>query len=615
MPEMDNITNRNFADLFSGEVQYIIPFFQRNYVWGSRNWNALYADIQDGILEELGHGESVQGHEHFFGPIVVREAPGHNNPKLKAFDVIDGQQRITTVYLMLAYFRRQLLRLKGPHHPQAQEYYDDIGPWLENKAPRAGHDYDRLKILSFKNDRLATWFAVRSGFRPNDTRDNIPQTPDYREDSMFYNPHGIIPHAFEKWLDKRFGKMDAQSIWRWTEALTQCLQVVWIPLQPKDNPQAIFESLNDKGTPLGAIDLLVNYIFRPIIKEEVGNAHEQLHSEKWLATQTKIARWRAGNFEEYLRILFSIGKNKMEGRGRKLYTSFKHRFPNITPEVARDKLDEIFDSSRLYGCIIGEEKFDPQNFAIDGLLTDIRHTGMHSCRPFLLAVLQAVEDGMPAEDAKRILREVLTLLVRCKIVQRQTTQYDALFPPLLARIQNEPDMVEAMHKEILNPQFSQFWISNREFRDGLVARPLYRRPGDRDFTRLVLRKVDECLTAELNDNNELPNYDTLDTVEHIAPQTPTDEWLAETGCPDVDAYNTLPIHTIGNLCLRNQKANSGMGQLPFADKQKYCANSPSVLAMKIAEREGPWNKAAIEQRSRELAEHAVKIWAWSTVRE
>ena len=607
MPQIQNITNRNFADLLSGEVQYIIPFFQRKYVWDKDNWNTLFQDIQEGILDRLDDGEPLQGHEHFFGPIVVRERMNHPNPSIKAFDVIDGQQRITTAYLMLAYFRQRLDVLRGIH-PQAETARNKIGEWLENRNPRSDYDYDFLKIYSFKNDRLATWFAVRD-------IDTVPDTPEYREEFRLYNPNGTIPGAFKTWMDKQFGQMDASSIWRWAEALTTCLQVVWIPLKEKDNPQAIFESLNNKGTPLSSIDLLVNYLFRPIIDGGMEyHAVEALHSAKWLGTQTKIEKWGKewrGNFEEYLRHLFSIGQPKMVGKGRRLYTFFKQHNSDINEREAREWLSKIDDSKGLYGNIIGAERFDAENPAIDRVLKDIRDTDMHSCRPFLFAVLRGVKAGeISAKKAEQILREVYTLLVRCKIVQRVTTQYDSLFPPLLNNIMHEPDMILAMHTEIRK---TQFWVPNQEFVSGFVTRRLYgKRTGDTKFARLVLREIDKQMTRDRNDNNELPNYDTLGTVEHIAPQTATEEWCEETGCADKSEYDeVVPIHTIGNLCLRNEKANAGMGQSLFAEKQKSFANSPSVLAMEIAERKGPWNKDAIEQRSRDLAEYALKVWAWS----
>lgn len=601
MPAEDNITNRNFNDLLKSEVQYVIPFFQRNYVWERRNWEALYRDIKAG-LDLLGDEEPVRGYEHFFGPIVVRESPRHPNPSLKAFDVIDGQQRITTVYLMLAYFRRRLSEI-GIVHPRADEHRDNIGVWLENSNPRPGHDYDILKILSFKNDRLATWFAVRG-------KKNPPKTPGYADDLNLHIPEGKIPVAFEKWLKGHFGKMDANSIWRWAEALTTCLQVVWIPLKEKDNPQAIFESLNDRGTPLSAIDLLVNYLFRPII--DAGDEdYESLHNNQWLTTQTEIERWE-GSFEEYLRCLLSIGASKMVGKDRRMYTFFKQQVaPGITNEQAHRWLYDIAEFSPLYGRILGKE-FAAEHPAIDRLLADIRDTDMHSCRPFLLAVLKEVEAGeLSAKEAEQILRETLTLLVRCKILQRRTTQYDTLFPPLLGRMQLAPNnMVAALHKEIKN---AQFWVSDQEFEEGLVKLPLYRRrQSDLAFLRFFLREIDKRMTLEDNASNELPDYGILDTVEHIAPQTCNEAWLAETGCADENEYDyTLPKDTLGNLCLRSRKMNSGMGQSSFAEKKRSFSNAASVLAIEISEREGPWNKDAIEKRSRDLAEHAMKIWAWS----
>lgn len=598
MPQADNITNSNFADLLSGEVQYIIPFFQRQYVWERGNWNTLYKDIEE-ILEPLEEGDSLLGHEHFFGPIVVRERPGQPNAKLKAFDVIDGQQRITTVYLMLAYFQRRLSVLKGVH-PQAEEYRGNIGEWLKNSQPREAHDYDILKIYSFKNDRLATWYAVFDD-------ETQPNTPEFLEEQRMFNPNGTIPLAFKAWMDRRFGRMGATDIWRWAEALTTCLQVVWIPLKAQDKPQAIFESLNYKGTPLTAIDLLVNYLLYPIIGEnEDAYEAEALHSRLWLTPQTQITKW-GGDFEEYLRYLFSIGETKMVGKGRRLYTFFKQRFPNINKDEASRQLNAVADSARIYGEIIGRR--DDGNAAIGQVLADIRDTGMHSCRPFLLAALKAVESGdMSEEQAEKILREVRTLLVRVKMTTKHTTKYDSIFPPLLERIQREPNIIAALHKEIIR---FQFWVSDQEFEDGLVALPLYSRPSNLDFTRLVLREVDKELTRVKKDNIELPDYSTLDTVEHIAPQTPTEEWLAEADYPDDIAYSALPIHTIGNLCLRNRRANSGMGQSSFAEKKRSFDNSGSVLAAEIAERDGPWNRDAIEKRSRELAEHALKVWAWS----
>ena len=104
------IINRNFADIFAGDVRYVIPFFQRGYVWNSRNWNQLKQDIDEQILEP-GQNACLA--------VIVAEKTGH--PRFKMFDIIDGQQRFTTVYLMLAHFRRRLetLMAKAPKSSRA----------------------------------------------------------------------------------------------------------------------------------------------------------------------------------------------------------------------------------------------------------------------------------------------------------------------------------------------------------------------------------------------------------------------------------------------------------------------------------------------------------------
>src|SRR3954468_816765 len=100
----DSVKNRTFKDTLNGTVRFEIPFFQRGYAWEKKQWDQLFVDIQEQIIDELESGSEIADVEHFFGPIVVLEKIG-GHPELKEFTVIDGQQRITTVYLILAIVR------------------------------------------------------------------------------------------------------------------------------------------------------------------------------------------------------------------------------------------------------------------------------------------------------------------------------------------------------------------------------------------------------------------------------------------------------------------------------------------------------------------------------
>ncbi len=599
MPKSNGeIISRNFADIFSGEMRYVIPFFQRGYVWGSRNWNQLKQDLEEQVLDPAQNGDLAE-QEHFFGPVVVAEQSG--DPRFKIFDIIDGQQRFTTVYLMLAYFRRRLETLLSKA-PKARAHYDATGQWLINRTDerQARDDYWRIKLFSVKGDRLATYYSVFGN--------RNPEAPTLQEDLYLYLPNGNISNKFERWMGRHFGDMGDEGIWRWIRALTECLKVVWIPLGRRDDPQAIFESLNDKGIPLTAAELMCNYLFRPLIANQ--DDYESLHRSHWVNVQ-RIDRSSpladSFDFEEYLRHLFSIGHSRIIGKGRRLYVFFKQHNKQLDAGAARRHLNEIADSAPLYRRILGESRNGAA--ALDAVLKKIGETNMSSCRPFLLAVLKTQRAGaLSTEEAASLVRTVYVLLVRRKVAELPVTRYDSFFPSLLDRIEERDDTdLAATLRDVIKQE--GLWVGDDEFRDALVKSPVYR-PREIGFTRLVLEELDRHLATARG--GELPDYSTLDTVEHVAPQDigSSGDWQREMG-DDAhrDDYSRV-VNSIGNLCLRKRERNSEMGRRPFSEKQRLLRESPSRLALDIADRAGPWNFAAIEQRSTELACTAVAVWAW-----
>ena len=601
MPKSNGeIINRSFADIFSGEMRYVIPFFQRGYVWGSRNWNQLKQDLEEQVLDPAQNGDLAE-QEHFFGPVVVAEQSG--DPRFKIFDIIDGQQRFTTVYLMLAYFRRRLETLLSKA-PKAREHYDTTGQWLINRTDerQARDDYWRIKLFSVKGDRLATYYSVFG-------KNRNPATPTLQEDLYLYLPNGNISDKFERWMGRNFGDMGEEGIWHWIRALTECLKVVWIPLGSRDDPQAIFESLNDKGIPLTAAELMCNYLFRPLIANQ--DEYESLHRSHWVNVQ-RIDRSSpladSFDFEEYLRHLFSIGHSKIIGKGRRLYVFFKQHNKQLDAGAARRHLNEIADSAPLYRRILGESRDGAA--ALDAVLKKIGETNMSSCRPFLLAVLKTERDGaISAEEAASLVRTVYVLLVRRKVAELPVTRYDSFFPSLMDRIEERDGTnLAATLRDVIKQE--GLWVGDDEFRDALVKSPVYR-PREIGFTRLVLEEIDRHLATARG--GELPDYSTLDTVEHVAPQDirSSGDWQREMGDDaDRDDYSRI-VNSVGNLCLRKRERNSEMGRRPFAEKRRLLRESPSRLALDIAGRAGPWNFSAIEQRSAELARTAVAVWAWS----
>ena len=588
----DGVQNRTFEGLFRTTVRFEIPFFQRGYAWEKKQWDQLFLDLQEQIIGELSFDRTIDQVEHFFGPIVVLEIVG-DEAALKQFLVIDGQQRIVTIYLLLGLIQKSLeakqhLSFEAPGHLAALE------PYLANNVDSTD-DYTKLKVFSSKGDRLPTYRVMFGD-------DSNPRTPRLQTDLQLYIPGKNRVDEFTKYATRKLNANfpDVPALWQLSQVLLRCLKIVWIPLDSeKDDPQAIFESLNDKGMPLTASELLCNYLFRPIINAKEN--FEDLHNNKWLAAIRLLES--DSRFEEYLRNLFSIGENKMVGKGRKVYIYFKNKNRSLSATSARQQLDDIYSGAPLYRTIREPLVHRHEDAKINSLLVNIANTRMDSSTSFVLAVLRALSTHAVSDDQCRaILGETLTLLVRRKMTELPTTQYDVMFPSLLGKIVNERQQVCALHE-----QFKKvgMWVSDQEFRDALVKKPLYR-SRDLAFARMVLIEIDRRLQS----HGQLPDYTTVNTIEHTLPQTLDDEWRAYLDGDEDDEHLEVLTNSLGNLCLLSGPANSAAGQNPF-DKKRAGYSEVTALARQIKKHAGPWNLAAIQARSEALSEQALKIWAWS----
>jgi hypothetical protein len=588
----DAVMNRRFKDMLNGFVRFEIPFFQRGYAWEKKQWDQMFLDVQEQILDELNSNSPIDRVEHFFGPIVVLEKAG-GEPELKEFLVVDGQQRITTVYLLLGIIREQI-HAKKHLSGDAPDYFFKLGRYLMNDIDDSD-DYKKLKVFSSKGDRLPTYHVVFGS-------DANPKTPRLQADLQLYVPGKNRVDDFKKYAVKKLkaNYSDVPALWQLAQALLNCLTIVWIPLdQEKDDAQAIFESLNDKGMQLTASELLCNYLFTPIIKAK--ESYEDLHNGKWLAAIRMLDD--DDRFEEYLRNLFSIGETKMVGKHRKVYVHFKGKNRNLNSTSSKQHLADIFSGAPLYRTIIDPLSYPDKNDGINQLLIAVRNTRMESSTPFVLSVLQARATGALTDDQTEvILRETLILLVRRKMTELATTPYDVMFPQLLGKIINEANQVRALHDQFKK---HTVWVSDQEFEEALKSKPTYR-SRDLPFARMLLIEIDK----QLQTHGQLPDYSTVNTIEHMIPQTLDEAWKTYLGADAEDEHLPLVIDTIGNLCLLSSPANSAVGQNPF-DSKKAAYSPVTALARQIKEHKGRWDIAAVRNRSLDLAKKALEIWPWA----
>lgn len=607
MPIENSIDNKSFEELFANPISFEIPFFQRAYSWERQQWKQLIEDIWEQILVDVSEqisnkndGEEITmsklekhlfEHEHFFGAIVVIEK-NNSDPALKSFLVIDGQQRITTVYLLIALVVK-ILKENANLPEKLQTYISTLEGYVKNNIDPKGDDYRKLKVYSNKGDRLPTYLKI---FNEN------PESPSLLIDNQLYVKELNQIDAFWNYAYKKLKSYNGIELWVFSQAILKSLKIVWIPLnKERDNPQAIFEGLNDKGMPLSAIELLCSYLFKPLI-DEVTKQHESIHNEKWLKSIKKVGGEQ--NFEFYLRNLFSINTRMMIGKGRKLYATFKNTNKNLSKQFAFNKINEIADNVDLFNQIDKPQDSNCKhpNKEISNLLIKLKKTSMNSSISFSLAILKEQKDGNLSDaDAISILNILLVMLVRRKVCVLSSKNYNAFFPSLLNKIINEPDKAKAFKDHILK---EDLWVSDQDFKDAFIHKSLYN-PAELEFVRLVLQEVDKKLQTHC----QLPDYSSINTIEHVMPQILDNEWKIYLG-DEVRDFNIERIkHSIGNLCLISRTANSFVGQNPF-EKKKNSYTDVSALTRDLKNKSGKWDLSAIKKRSEALAEQALEIWAW-----
>lgn len=584
----ERVLNRNFKDLLGSTVRFEVPFFQRGYAWERRQWNKLMEDIDEQIISMV-EDNNFEDQEHFFGPIVVLEKAHAPHPSLKRFQIIDGQQRITTLYLMLAILRNEF-DSKAYLSQEAQKYSAEISALIVNNISN-GDDYLRLKVFSSKGDRLPTYMVL---FGEN------PSSPYLPEDQLLYVPGENHIDQFTKYFKKKVKNYDVPALWKMYQSIIQSLKIVWIPLdERKDDPQAIFESLNDAGMPLSAAELLCNYIFKPLINEE-SNSHEKLHNEKWLKARKIVG---SNIFEEYLRDLFSIDERKRVGKNRRMYVHFKSRNKKLDESSAIKYLNDILDYTGIYNNIMQPIKCPHIDSGIQMQLIAIHATNMLSIAPFLMSVLMALhKETLTRDDTLVLLRETYVLLVRRKMASLLTTKYDTFFPSLLKKIINEPDKVIAFQEQV---QKEGLWVADQILAEALITRELYNKR-ELNFSRHVLQEIDKQMQVL----KEYPDYTSINTIEHICPQALEEGWIKYLGAEANDINLPRIKNTLGNLCLNSQPANSTFSRKLFEEKQKLLP-VVSALARDLKNRKGPWNIAAIQERSKDLAQVALIVWKWN----
>ncbi|MDD3269336.1 MAG: DUF262 domain-containing protein [Syntrophomonadaceae bacterium] len=540
-----NASETKLQPIIEGTKQYVVPLFQREYSWGKDEWQILWNDLVE--LSEIDNPR-----EHFIGSIVTM--PTISVPEgVAKYLLIDGQQRLTTIFILLALLRNKLL------DGGEEEFAEEINNTLIVNQYKKGIDH--YKLLPTQSDRDCYKKLI---------------------DSEEILPTGKVIDAyryFERKLQQNH--IDPKKI---QKIISNNLSIVSIVLDKEDNPHLVFESLNAKGRPLTQADLIRNYFFMRIHVDQ----QENIYKNYWKPMQDTLGE----NLTEFIRhYLMKDGTTVKQGD---VYFSLKDK---VNQASAFDHLIDLFKFSQYYYKILYPN--NEPNIRVRKILTRIYRLEATTVYPFLLNCYHDYNNNAINEDDFVAILSILeNFLMRRFVCNVPTNQLNKIFPTLYATVKGKG--TGNFINELKNVLQSKRYPKDTEFRIRLKDTNLYG-SGDRlRKTKLILENIEESFN-----HKEQVSFKDL-SIEHIMPQTLNENWQIYLG-EDWELTHDLLLHTIGNLTLTAY--NAELSNDDFNNKRTRLSESHLEMN-KYFTKKLTWKKEDIEERAEYLSDVITSIWPY-----
>ena len=559
-----NTRNDTFRKLMGNGLTYRIPRFQRDYSWTEDEWEDLWLDIQGTIKEG---GEPA----HYMGYLVLQS---HDD---KFFEVIDGQQRLTTISLIVLAVLKNLQRLVEEGKDAArntmrttqirQTYIGYLDPVTL---------VSRSKLtLNRNNDSYYQTYLVPLG--------HLPQRG-------FRASEHSLRKAFE-WFDRRVrdharqrGGDEGVTLATLVETMSDRLFFTVITVTDELNAYKVFETLNSRGVRLSATDLLKNYLFSVLHRGDQHEHEMKALEDRW---ESMVDRLGSDSFPDFLRVHWN---------SRNSFVRHTELFKTIRGQVkTRDAifglLREMAEDMDTYLNLTRPEAshWPPRlkNYASNLRMFNVR-------QPFslLLAVRRIFDDT----DFEAVLRACMVISFRYNVIGSQpTSEQERVYHQVAEKISRKK--LDAIAKVLAD--LNSIYPGDDAFRTAFSEKVIR-------TTQSRNNRVVRYILCELEKHCSGSDYD-FDSdsfnLEHILPQNPDADWEAFSE-EEIEAM----VYRLGNMTLMKSGANKDAGNANFASKKAAYATSGFTLTRKVAEDNADWTPARLAARQQWMANQATSIW-------
>ena len=558
-----NTTNNTFRQLMGNGLRYRVPAFQRDYSWGADEWDDLWQDVT-GLF-----GEDPEP-AHYMGYLVLQSADN------REFDIIDGQQRMTTLSLLMLAAIAQLTDLAAPD--------DAEDPQIRRARQLRGNYIGYLDPVTLVPRSKLTLNRHNDGFYQNYL------VPLERLPRRGLNPSEHLLRRAFVWFRARLEEhcgSDGEAVARLVDTAVDRLFFTVITVTDELNAFTVFETLNARGVRLSATDLLKNYLFSIIARSEAHESEVSTLEKRW---EDIVALLGGESFPEFLRVFWN-SHNKLVRKSELFKTIRAH---------VRDKpgafalIRNLDRHARAYAALRSPEADTWTPRESDSLA----QLQMFNVRQ-PLAVLLAAFDRFEQEDRagfERFLRAIAVVSFRYNVIcGRQSNAQEMLYNDIACGLSagHIGSVAEAIGA------LRQVYPSDGEFRTAFADKTLRTNSNrNKKVARFILVRIEEHLS-----NRSLDLESARYGIEHVLPQHPRAGW-EQFDDRQQDAF----AYRLGNLTLLGTAANRDLGNAGFDDKRPVFQKSEFLATRRLAEDHDSWTVETIRVRQNWMARQATGIW-------
>jgi uncharacterized protein with ParB-like and HNH nuclease domain/predicted transport protein len=554
----------NFLRFLTKSDQLEVPIYQRTYSWTRPECLQLWNDIVRAAHDD------VSG--HFIGSIVYIDTGIYQVTRANAIEVIDGQQRLTTISLLLLAIARAMAADGDGSAAMARKLVKDYLLQDDDASPG---DEGRYKLLLTKGDR-----------------DSFMRLIDGREVSASDAPRLIDTfNLFEEQLRRTTLSLEGVL------AGLGKLLIVDIALEKDhDNPQLIFESLNSTGLDLSQADLIRNYV----LMGQPPKLQKKIYTDSWYPLEQSFPAEHQSRFDSFMRDYLTMKAGQIPKIDR-VYESFKSLSAS-SGLAAGDLVADVYQHSKNWVKLAFDRAEDP---GLRETIADLNQLKVDVAYPFLLEVIDDCDQGTISEaDVIVVVRLVESYVFRRAVAGIPTNILNKTFAALAREIDKDNYLASLKAVLLLKESYARM-PTDEEVRSALLVKDVY----NFRSRNYLLRKLENV------DRKEQVDVDSY-TIEHVMPQNPdlSPEWQDELG-PDWKTVQEKYLHTLGNLTLTGY--NTELSDRPFREKLTMKGgfrDSPLRLNRYLAALDH-WNEEEIQIRGAELADQALRVWPAPKVAE